>query len=114
MTFRSRLRCAFLDCIAMGFIACRNITLTLVGDIFGDGTSGVSYGELALVGDQVIFTMPVGGSSDEPSLHAVTLPSRFVDWPRTERYAVSARYQHYVATRGEADYQRLTDQVAAL
>ena len=58
--------------------------------------------------------MPVGGPPDDPWLHPVALPSELVDWPRTERFALSARYQHYAVTRGEADYQRLTDQVAAL
>jgi hypothetical protein len=81
---------------------------------FANGTSIVSYGELARVGDQVIVSMPVGGSPVDPTLHAVTLPSHLIDWPRTEAYATSARYQHYVATRAEADYQRLTDEVATL
>jgi hypothetical protein len=114
MTFRLRLSWTLLVCVAMACAARANTEATLFRVFFADGTSVISYGELARVGDQVIFTMPVGGSPDAPTLHAVTLPSRLVDWPRTERYAVSARYQHYAATRGEADYQRLTDQVAAL
>ena len=114
MTFRSRVSWAFVVCVAVTCAARAHTDATLFRVFFADGTSVVSYGELARVGDQVIFTMPVGGSPDAPTLHAVTLPSRLVDWPRTERNAVSARYQHYAATRGEADYQRLTDQVAAL
>ena len=78
-----------------------------------DGSSLVSFGELTRVDDRVIFSVPAGGSPQEPRLHPVTLPAAQVDWPRTERYAESARYQQY-AVRAEADYQRLTDEVAAL
>jgi hypothetical protein len=35
-----------------------------------------------------------------------------VDWPRTEKYAASARYQRYAATRGEEDFLRLSNEVA--
>ena len=114
MTFRSRLLWAFVVCLAVPCTARADFNVTLFRVFFTDGTSVVSYGELARAGDQVIFSMPVGGPPHDPLVHPVTLPSHLVDWPRTERYALSARYQHYAATRGEADYQRLTDQVAAL
>jgi hypothetical protein len=78
-----------------------------------DGSSLVSYGELARVGDRVVFSIPAGGTPREPLLHPVTLDASRIDWTRTERYAQSARYQQYAA-RAEADYQRLTDEVAAL
>jgi hypothetical protein len=80
---------------------------------FVDGTSVVSYGELARVEDRVIFAMPVGGSADEPRLHPVVMAAAQVDWERTSRHAASARFQQHAA-RAEADYQRLTDEVAAL
>src|SRR5688572_13852032 len=80
---------------------------------FVDGTSVVSYGELARVEDRVIFAMPVGGSADDPRLHPIVLASALVDWERTNRHAASARFQQH-AERVEADYQRLTDEVAAL
>src|ERR671923_130943 len=76
-----------------------------------DGTSVVTYGELARVDDHVIFSMPVGGTEDDPRLHPVRLAAALVDWQRTDRYAASARYQQYVG-RAESDYQRLTDEVA--
>lgn len=76
-----------------------------------DGTSLVSYGELARVADQVIFSLPVGGSPEEPRLHPVTLADSLVDWSRTERYATSVRYQRHSA-RAEQDYEQLTEQVA--
>src|SRR5688572_21706621 len=65
---------------------------TLFRVFFMDGSSVVTYGELARVEDQVIFSMPVGGSEDQPRLHPVTLPARLVDWERTDRYAASTRF----------------------
>lgn len=78
-----------------------------------DGTSVVSYGEFARVEDHVIFSMVMGGS-DEPRLHTATLPASAVDWNRTNRQAASTRYQWYAATRGEDDFLRLSNDVAAV
>jgi hypothetical protein len=79
-----------------------------------DGTSIVTYGEFARVADQVVLSVPVGGTAEDPRLQAVTLAASRVDWERTDRYAASTRYQRYVATRAEDDYQRLTDEVAGV
>jgi hypothetical protein len=78
-----------------------------------DGTSIVSYGEFARVDDRVIFSMVMGGG-DEPRLHAATLPATAVDWARTDRHAASTRYQWYAETRGEEDFLRLSNDVAAV
>jgi hypothetical protein len=104
----------FTFCAAVAPRAHAEIDATLFRVFFIDGTSVVSFGELARVNDQVIFSMPVGGSPQDPRLHPVTLEASLVDWARTERHAVSARYQQYAATRAETDYQRLSDEVAAL
>ena len=77
-----------------------------------DGTSLVSFGEYARVADRVIFSMPAGGPLEQPRLQVVTLPATAIDWARTDRYAASARYQQYAATRGEEDFARLTNDVA--
>lgn len=77
-----------------------------------NGETLTSYGEYARVDDRVIFSMPVGGSADDPRLHVVTLPAGMIDWERTERHARSARYQRYVATRAEADFEAVTGEVA--
>ena len=88
-------------------------TLPTIFRIFlNDGSTLVSYGEYALVKDRVVFSMPVGGASDQPRLQVVSLPSTSVNWNRTEQYAQSARYQQYAATRGEEDYQALSNEVA--
>ena len=85
---------------------------TLLRLFLTDGTPLVSYGEFARVEDRVIFSMPVGGTAEQPRLHVVTIPAGVVDWERTDRYAASARYQHYAATRAEEDFSRLSNDVA--
>ena len=77
-----------------------------------DGSTLVSYGEYARLDDRVVFSMPVGGPADEPRLQVVWIASTTVDWPRTDRYAESARYQHYADTKGEEDFATLNDEVA--
>lgn len=77
-----------------------------------DGTSLASYGEWARLDDRVVFSMPLSASADAPDLHLVTIPSAGVDWPKTESYASTVRAQHYAATRGEADFSRLSATVA--
>lgn len=79
-----------------------------------NGETVTSYGEFTRVDDRVIFSMPVGGSTDDPRLHVVTLPAGMVDWTRTNRHVTSSRYQHYIATRGEEDFRLLTAQVAGV
>jgi hypothetical protein len=85
---------------------------TLFRLFFRDGASVISYGEFARLDDQVVFSMPVGGPADQPRLHVVSLPSSQIDWARTDRYAASARFQHYADTRGEEDFQQLSSDIA--
>jgi hypothetical protein len=77
-----------------------------------DGGTFVSYGEFARVADQVVFSMPVGGPAEQPRLHVVSIPAAQVDWARTDRYAVAVRAQRYADTRGEADFERLSNDIA--
>jgi hypothetical protein len=108
-----RLVIALIFCATGSSVAAAASGATLFRVFFIDGTSVVTYGELARVDDRVIFSLPVGGSEDEPRLHPVSLAAALVDWPRTDQHAASTRYQHYSA-RAESDYQRLTDDVAAV
>jgi len=87
---------------------------TLLRLFLTDGSALVSYGEYARVDDRVIFSTPVGGTAQEPRLYVVSLPAAKIDWPRTDRYAASARAQWYAKTRGEADFQRLSGDVARI
>lgn len=77
-----------------------------------DGTAVVSYGEFARLDDRVIFSMPLGGTADNPRLYVVSVPASRIDWARTDRYTTSARYQWYAASRGEADFARMSTDVA--
>jgi hypothetical protein len=77
-----------------------------------DGSSLVSYGELARVADRVVFSMPTSASAENPELHLVDIAAERVDWSRTVNYAESARATRYLATRAEADYAALTAEVA--
>ena len=78
-----------------------------------DGTSVVSYGEFARLDDRVVFSMATGGDA-VPRLHAATLPASAIDWARTDQHAASTRYQRYVQTRAEKDFQHLSDGVAGV
>jgi hypothetical protein len=75
-----------------------------------DGRSLVSYGELARVGDRVVFSLPTS-SGRNPSLRLVDIPAEQVDWDRTERYAVTARSGRYLETQAEIDYTELSNQI---
>jgi hypothetical protein len=76
-----------------------------------DGTSLVSYGEFARVGDRVVFSMPTSATQD-PRLQLIDLAAERVDWDKTDRYAATARAAHYIETRGDNDYTALSNQVA--
>jgi hypothetical protein len=77
-----------------------------------DGSVLTSYGEFARVNDSVVFSMPVGGKSEEPRIQVTSVKATLVDWPRTEKYSASARFQRYAETRGEEDFRILSNEVA--
>src|SRR5216684_5784455 len=89
-----------------------NDDATLLRVFLTDGTSLVSYGEPARVGDRVVFSMPTA-TTPNPPLHLVNLPIARVDWERTSRYAANARATHYVQTQADSDYAQLSNDVAA-
>jgi hypothetical protein len=84
---------------------------TLLRVFMRDGTSLVSYGEFAHVGDRVIFSMPMAASANPP-LQLVNIPADRVNWERTNRYADSARAARYAATSAENDYAVLSNAVS--
>jgi hypothetical protein len=78
-----------------------------------DGSSLVSYGDFARVADRVVFSIPVAGvDGPSPTLHLVNISESAVDWERTDRYAAAVRARNYAATRGEADFDALSTEVA--
>ena len=83
---------------------------TLLRVFLTNGTSLVSYGEPARVGDRVVFSMPTAATANPP-LHLVNLAADRVDWDRTNRYAASARATHYIKTQAETDYAALSNEL---
>lgn len=84
---------------------------TLLRVFLRDGTSLVSYGEPARVGDRVVFSMPTAATPNPP-LHLINLPADRVDWERTDRYADAARANQYLKSQAELDYAALSSQLA--
>lgn len=77
-----------------------------------DGTALTSYGEWARVADQLVFSAPLTPDATTSELHLVTLPVSRVDLSKTERYAAALRAATYAAGRGDADFAKLSDDVA--
>jgi hypothetical protein len=102
--------------IALALLSVRDAAaaddVTLLRVFLTDGTSLVSYGEPALAGSRVVFSMPTA-STPNPPLHLVNLPLERVDWERTSRYAANARATRYVQTQADIDYATLSNDVAA-
>jgi hypothetical protein len=76
-----------------------------------DGQAIPSFGESAVVGDRVIFSIVVGDGGPQTTMQLVSLPATTVDLPRTARYAEAMRAARYAATHGEADYAAMTAEV---
>ena len=112
MTRLPRLAALALVVPLLSAASARAADATLFRIYLADGSTLVSFGEYARVNDQVIFSMPTGGSAEQPRLHVVTLNATLVDWTRTDAYATSARYQQYASTRGDEDFQLLSNEVA--
>jgi hypothetical protein len=107
-------RCLLAGCLLLTVprLVAAAADVTLFRLFLLDGSAVVSYGEFARLADQVILSMPAGGTAEQPRLHVVSLPASSIDWPRTEQYAAAARYQRYAETFGEQDFQQLSNEVA--
>jgi len=84
--------------------------VTLYRVFLRDGSTLVSYGEFARVGDRLVVTLPVG-SGDAPELQLLSLPADSVDWEKTDAYADSARAMRYAQTHGPNDFALLNNAV---
>jgi hypothetical protein len=76
-----------------------------------NGQALPSYGESAIVGNRIVFTLLVGAADARPTVQLMSLPVDRVDLVRTRRYADAMRARHYAATRGEVDYAAMTQEV---
>jgi hypothetical protein len=77
-----------------------------------DGRALASYGECAVLGDRVVFTLIVGDGGVASQYQLSSLPAASVDLDRTLRYSQAIRAARYAATRGEADYVAMTAEVS--
>ena len=77
-----------------------------------NGQALPSYGEMALIGERVLFTLMVGDGSAATQYQVVSLPAKSVDLIRTGHYATTIRAARYAATRGETDYAEMTAEVS--
>ncbi|MGH9204254.1 MAG: hypothetical protein ACRD2A_23755, partial [Vicinamibacterales bacterium] len=77
-----------------------------------DGTTLVSFGEWMRVEDRLVLSVPTTPGAGPGDLHLVSIPIKTVDLPRSERYADAVRATNYAATRGEADFAKLSGDVA--
>jgi hypothetical protein len=108
-TARAAILAAALIARAVGAQAADDPALLRV--FLSDGTSLASYGEPALVGDRVVFSMPTAATPNPP-LHLVNLPLVRVDWDRTTRYVTTVQATRYIQTQAETDWAALSNSVA--
>jgi len=101
-----------VGCVALVPRPAAGADVTLFRLFLLDGSVLTSYGEFARVEDRVVFSMAVGGRTEDPRIQVTTVRAALVDWPRTDRYSASARYQRYAETRGEEDFHILSNEVA--
>jgi hypothetical protein len=114
MTARKYARVFLIACV---LVFAREVSAadeaTLFRLFLKDGGTLVSYGEVARVGDRVVFSMPTSAGPN-PALHLVNIEADRVDWDRTDRYAASARTGRYLETQAENDYTTLSNQITDL
>jgi hypothetical protein len=110
MTVREFARVCVVACVLISSRAAAADDATLFRLFLKDGGSLVSYGEVARVGDRVVFSMPTA-AGPSPTLHLANIAADRVDWDRTERYAASARSGRYLETQAENDYTTLSNQI---
>ena len=84
---------------------------TLYRVFLRDGSTLVSYGEFARVGNRVVISLPLGADTASPDLQLLSLPADAVDWEKTDAYADSARAARYADTRGPDDFALLNQAV---
>jgi hypothetical protein len=111
-TFRAVVAACLLSLAALASAQSPSSRATLFRVFLNDGSTLVSYGEYARVADQVVLSMPLGGTPDAPTLQLLSIPASTVNWEQTDAYAEAARAARYAETRGPNDYALLSDAVA--
>ena len=107
---------------ALTLIACLLVTVTVTTEtgqpivyriFLKQGETVVSYGDYVRVDGRVVFALPVSDLI-QGDTQLISMPTGVVNWAVTEQYAEAARASHYAATRGEADFVRLSRDVAGV
>jgi hypothetical protein len=106
--------CAFALCALTASAAAQTARPADAGAVFRvflrNGEALPSYGEAAVAGGRVVFTLIVGAPDDQ-RMQLVSLPAGSVDLDRTGGYANALRAAHYGATRGETDFAAMAQEV---
>ncbi len=111
-TLRAAAAACLLSFAALASAQSAPARATLFRVFLNDGSTLVSYGEYARVADQVVLSMPLGGSPDAPRLQLLSIPASTVNWEQTDAYAEAARAARYAETSGPNDYALLNDAVS--
>jgi hypothetical protein len=111
-TFRAVVAACLLSLAALASAQSPSSRATLFRVFLNDGSTLVSYGEYARGADQVVLSMPLGGTPDAPTLQLLSIPASTVNWEQTDAYAEAARAARYAETRGPNDYALLSDAVS--
>lgn len=111
-TLRAAAAACFLSVAGLANAQSAPPRATLFRVFLNDGSTLVSYGEYARVADQVVLSMPIGGTPDAPKLQLLSIPTSTINWEQTDAYAEAARAAKYAETRGPNDYALLGDAVS--
>ena len=103
-----------VTCTVLPARAQSSAPLPLYRIVLADGSSVDAYGEWVRVGDRVVFSLALDLQRDPPLLHLSSVPADQVDFVATERYRETLRAATYAATRGDADFDQLSADIATL
>lgn len=77
-----------------------------------DGRALPSISEYVVVGDRLVFVLPIGAGGADVQQQLMSLPLTSIDMPRTTQYAEAVRARQYADLRGPAEYSQMTAEVS--
>jgi hypothetical protein len=77
-----------------------------------DGRTLPSVGDYVVVGDRVVFVLPVGAPGASSQQQLMSLPLASVDIPRTSQYSEAGHARQYADSRGPSEYSQMTAEVS--
>ena len=106
------LGCFLLGCVTVATATAETTRPLLYRIFLQQGGSLVTHGDYVRVDDRVVFSLPLSADLYQGSTQLVSVSATEVDWVTTERYADAARGARYAETRGEADFNAMSADVA--